>query len=327
MPQNKVTGGKTQNRNRRNRKRTVKAASTYGEAYQKYVRMYGGQAKDAEAENPPAPDPDVNTGEEQKEQKGFFSGLIDKFKGTSDDENNGKDKAVAKPDVETSEETATEEESGVFDKITNAFSKTTDTVKAKATEVESDLTDAKTKLDSATGEISKTFDNVRDTVSRTTDVIGSQVSETASKVAETVADNPDESGQPLEEADSKDVISDSNSKSDSESSSSSPADAAATGAALSNDSALNSSSSSSSTSAIAELADETVASSVKAAEDSLKTLEDALKALQLAVIAARTVVNATKASVVANASSSSSPSSESPSSSSSSALDELNKSE
>jgi len=46
-------GGKTKNKGRKNKKRTVKAASTYGEAYRKYVKMYGGQGKDEKPEEKP----------------------------------------------------------------------------------------------------------------------------------------------------------------------------------------------------------------------------------------------------------------------------------
>ena len=38
-----VAGGRTKHKGTKNKKRTVKAASTYGEAYRKYVKMYGGE--------------------------------------------------------------------------------------------------------------------------------------------------------------------------------------------------------------------------------------------------------------------------------------------
>jgi hypothetical protein len=313
MPQTQtqLVGGKTKNRNRRNKKRTVKAASTYGEAYKKYVRMYGGQGKEtdkAAAKNNPTvvKDNAEDNPEEQKEQKGFFASVIDKIKGKSDDADADAATKKAEADVkdpksdsetdaaESGEDKEGEEnkegnDGGPFSALTKAFSDTADNVQGKVNDVETGLANAKSKLDTATGEISNTLETVKDTVTNTSDVIGSKVSETVSKVATTVASPSSDEPvtTPLEEADAADIVS------------ATPSDdepVAATQAA-----------SSGSAAAITELAGETVSSSVKAAEDSLKTLEDALKALQLAVIAARTVVNATKASVVASTAASSSP--------------------
>ena len=42
MALNGIIGGGTKHRVKRNRRRTVKAAATYGAAYRKYNRMYGG---------------------------------------------------------------------------------------------------------------------------------------------------------------------------------------------------------------------------------------------------------------------------------------------
>ena len=65
-----AAGGGTKHRVKRNRRRTVKAAATYGAAYRKYNRMYGGATDD------PLPAPPAPTDEENKQMAAIMNRFL-----------------------------------------------------------------------------------------------------------------------------------------------------------------------------------------------------------------------------------------------------------
>ncbi len=96
-------GGKTKNRGRKNNKRTVKAASTYGDAYRKYMKMYGGQAASTSTSStaalpPPPPPSDKEEPDNNKENKSLFDKVALLFTSNSDPKDN--------PEATSSSETA-----------------------------------------------------------------------------------------------------------------------------------------------------------------------------------------------------------------------------
>jgi hypothetical protein len=111
MPDFALTGsgsgkGKTKHRISSNKKRTVKAASTYGEAYRKYVKMYGGKTEPSEPNNAETDNNGKLVVGKEEEKKGFFQSIADKIGLGSKSDNTNSEEDAEKEKAEGEKEKA-----------------------------------------------------------------------------------------------------------------------------------------------------------------------------------------------------------------------------
>ena len=266
------SGGGTKHRVKRNRRRTVKAAATYGAAYRKYNRMYGGAG--ATDDPVPAVPPAV---EEKK------TGVLEQFinfvtPGKKDDNNE---------DAEQQKQAQEPEEPGLFAK---ANAKVQETVKETVATAENVASTAETALQNTKDRVSKAADAVKQTASAvgtTLETSGALVKNQIGSAIDTI-DAADKDATNPENANADAVV---------EEKTPDAVDAPPSGEMEMTDDKRR----------IKELEERirkmtsgTIAKAIEAAEQATGSVEDALKALQLAFIASKTVIAAGKAALVAN---------------------------
>jgi hypothetical protein len=299
MPDFALTGtgigsgkGKTKHRISSNKKRTVKAASTYGEAYRKYVKMYGGKAEPSEPNNAETDNNGKVVVGKEEEKKGFFQAIADKIglgsksdkseeevkeEGKEEGKVEGKDevKVEGEEDEEVKkegEQAEKEKEEGdsPFSSIKNALSDAEETIAGQKDKLEKNIEEGKERLTAATND---TVSELANGVKNTTQRVSSNIINSVSKLTP----GSSSSSPPMMndgDAETNDQNQDQNQDQDQ------------------NESTRNA--------AVTTLAGEAVGTSMSAAERALESMKDALKAFKLAVAAVETVIGATKAGIVAN---------------------------
>ena len=280
MPDFAVAGGKgkTKHRASSNKKRTVKAASTYGEAYRKYVKMYGGQQTGGE-EVPPKNGEEVQPKTEKAQPTNEEPGIMAKVasalgigekkkeevvKPQGEDNNSDSSGSETEDDPERANEKEGKEreknpegeEPGIFSSVKAALSGAEEKISEEKDSLEQNIAKGRETLTAAANDtVSQLANGVKDTTERVSSNIISGISNLTTGPASTpMSDNTTMTNQ--------------------------------------NESARNE--------AISTLAGEAVGTSMSAAERALESMKDALKAFQLALAAVETVIGATKASVVAS---------------------------
>ena len=264
MALNGIIGGGTKHRVKRNRRRTVKAAATYGAAYRKYNRMYGGAVDPAPVPVPPPP-----------EEPGMWDKIKNFVTPNKDDDENEEKKKPA-------------EEPGLFEKanakVQETVNETVETAKTVANTAENALNETKKRVTDAAGAIKETASAVGTTLETSGALVKNQIGsaiDTIDAADKDAAENgneeeatkpvveeenplaPETSGDMVEMTDDKRRIKELEER-------------------------------------IRKMTSGTIAKAIEAAEQATGSVEDALKALQLAFIASKTVIAAGKAALVAN---------------------------
>jgi hypothetical protein len=262
-----VAGGRTKHKGKTNKKRTVKAASTYGEAYRKYVKMYGGQGKDENPEKTEPTKPQPTEENQKEEEKGFFGNLVETFQTITGKKN---------------EETKNEEtKNDIFEKAKDSLSSVTSTVQEKVQGAEESLESTKNTLGAAVDKVSETAEQVKGTLSETTSKLGDTISQGVQQVEEVTS--------PVTEKD----VAESGAAEAAAAAATETVTAAATEETQANNTPSSESSNSSDSSsdssdgleqkneAVTALAGEAVGSSMSAAEQALQSMKDAQKPVSL----------------------------------------------
>lgn len=268
------SGGGTKHRVKRNRRRTVKAAATYGAAYRKYNRMYGGATDEPVPAVPPPPAPAAENTDPGVLQK--FLNFVTPGKKDNNNEDAEKQKQAQEP-----------EEPGLFAK---ANAKVQETVKETVATAENVASTAETALQNTKDRVSKAADAVKQTASAvgtTLETSGALVKNQIGSAIDTI-DAVDKDAANPENANADAVV---------EEKTPDAVDAPPSGVMEMTDDKRR----------IKELEERirkmtsgTIAKAIEAAEQATGSVEDALKALQLAFIASKTVIAAGKAALVAN---------------------------
>jgi hypothetical protein len=268
LPLSGTSGGGTKHRVKRNRRRTVKAAATYGAAYRKYNRMYGGATDD------PAP-----------------PGMWERLKNyvTKNNDNN--------EDAEKQKQAQEPEEPGLFAK---ANAKVQETVKETVATAENVASTAETALQNTKDRVSKAADAVKQTASAvgtTLETSGALVKNQIGSAIDTIdaADKDAAKTDNVNAEESNDNVVEEK-KPDAADTPDADASESSGEMEMTDDKRR-----------IKELEERirkmtsgTIAKAIEAAEQATGSVEDALKALQLAFIASKTVIAAGKAALVAN---------------------------
>ena len=261
--------GGTKHRVKRNRRRTVKAAATYGAAYRKYNRMYGGADPPAPADPPPADPPSP--------------GLWDKVRNFVTKDNN----------KDENEEKKTAEEPGLFEK---ASAKVKETVNETVATTQNIASTAENTLNDTKNMVS----NAADTLKATASAVGTTLETSGAMVKNqlgTAIDTIDSAGKDAAKPENAEENNDAVVEEEKSVAAAAAAPDAETGETEMTDDKRR----------IKELEERirkmtsgTIAKAIEAAEQATGSVEDALKALQLAFIASKTVIAAGKAALVAN---------------------------
>lgn len=267
-----AAGGGTKHRVKRNRRRTVKAAATYGAAYRKYNRMYGGATDD------PLPAPPAPTDEENK------PGMWERLK-------NLVTPGKKEGDAEEQKQAPEPEEPGLFAK---ANAKVQETVKETVATAENVANTAETALQNTKDRVSKAADAVKQTASAVGTTLETSGALVKNQIGSAIDTIDADAAKPENAKESNDAVEEK--KPDAADAPDANASESTSEVDMTDDKRR-----------IKELEERirkmtsgTIAKAIEAAEQATGSVEDALKALQLAFIASKTVIAAGKAALVAN---------------------------
>lgn len=289
MPDFALTGGKgkTKHRSSSNKKRTVKAASTYGEAYRKYVKMYGGQTKDGEKDSTEEePKNGVET-ENGEPKKGILAsvasalGFGDKKKEEVNNKPEGDDDASSGSESEEDPEKEKERKERE-EKEKEQGEEGNKGEKGKEESSSSPFSAITEALSGAEERISKEKANLEETIEKGRETLATATTNTVSELANGVKNTTESVSSNLINRMSNLTT------------------GSTTSPPMNESSAMPDQNEYARNEAISTLAGEAVGTSMSAAERALESMKDALKAFQLALAAVETVIGATKASVVAS---------------------------
>jgi hypothetical protein len=315
MPDFALTGsgsgkGKTKHRISSNKKRTVKAASTYGEAYRKYVKMYGGKTEPSEPNNAETDNNGKLVVGKEEEKKGFFQSIADKIglgsksDNTNSEEDAEKEKAEGEKEKAEGEKEKVEGEKekaeGEKEKVEGEKEKVegNDEVKEEGEQAEKE----KEEGDSPFSSIKNALSDAEETIAGQKDKLEKNIEEGKETLTAATNDTVSELANGVKNTTqrvSSNIIN-SVSKLTPGSTSSTPLIGDDETTETNDQDQGQGQNQPTRNAAITTLAGEAVGTSMSAAERALESMKDALKAFQLALAAVETVIGATKASVVAN---------------------------